>query len=126
MTLRLSLDKPDKSYAPGELISGTIRWDKQVAPKWVEIRLYWYTSGYGTQDIGISTTERFTNLRERDERSLLFTAPSHPISCRGQLVSITWAIEALCENERNLPSIDIVIGPFGREIELNQEEHDPN
>jgi hypothetical protein len=51
LSLRLTDDR--RAFRPGEAISGRVEWDVEQAPTSAEVRLFWYTSGKVTQDVGI-------------------------------------------------------------------------
>lgn len=110
------------AYAPGEDLIGSITWCSSERPAWLELRLFWYTEGKGTQDIGVATTERFTDPGQEGEKSFRLKAPSHPLSCSGRLVSIRWALELVSSDDQPVIKVDLVIGPGAQEIVLGHVE----
>lgn len=110
------------SFAPGEDLTGSISWSSSERPAWLELRLFWYTEGKGTQDIAVATTERFTDPGQHGEKAFRLKAPSHPLSCSGRLVSIRWALELVSSDDQPVVKVDLVIAPGAREIELGHVE----
>lgn len=110
------------AFTPGEAITGSISWSSSERPAWLEVRLFWYTEGKGTQDIGVATTERFTDPGQHGDKSFRLKAPSHPLSCSGRLVSIRWALELVSSDDQPVVKVDLVIGPAAREIVLGHVE----
>lgn len=118
----LSLTHDRSAFAPGEDIVGTIRWSGEQPLAWLELRLFWYTEGKGTQDIGVALTERFSDGSPRGERPFRMRAPAHPQSCSGRLVSVRWALELVSADDQPVVKVDLVIAPGAREITLGHVE----
>jgi hypothetical protein len=112
----LTLTDGRTAFAPGEDLTGTITWSGE--PAWLEVRLFWYTEGKGTQDVGVALTERLTDPGPRGERPFRMRAPDHPPSCSGRLVSIRWALELVSADDQPVVKVDVVIAPGAREIVL--------
>ena len=77
-----------------------------------------YTSGKGTSDIGIVTTQSFDHPVAIDERPFHFVAPPEPYSFSGKLISLLWALELVIEPDSVAERQEIVIAPQGKEILL--------
>ncbi len=122
MSLEIICDNESKAYRPGDTISGRMRWRCDEAPQWVEIRLFYYTEGKGTQDIGVVETIRENNCPLSGEKSFAFTAPNHPTSCSGKLVSIRWALELVSNNNEPIPKVNIIIAPEAQEIKMGSAD----
>ena len=61
------------------------------------MRLFWYTRGKGTEDVGLVDTVAFPNPQTTDQRTFRFALPEAPYSFSGKLISIIWAIELILE-----------------------------
>ena len=120
MTLRIEPTGERTAFAPGDTISGRVHWTCDEAPAWLELRLFWYTEGKGTQDVGVAAQERFSDPGTGGERPFSFRAPALPLSCSGRLVSIRWALELVGGDD--VPRVEVVIGPGAREIVLGHVE----
>lgn len=118
----LTLMDGRSAFAPGEDIVGTISWSGEQPLVWLELRLFWYTEGKGTQDVGVALTERFPDAGLRGDKPFRMRAPDHPQSCSGRLVSIRWALELVSADDQPVVKVDLVIAPGAREITLGHVE----
>lgn len=118
MSLDLTLNDGRSAFVPGQPITGQVRWQLDQTPAWIELRLFWYTQGKGSQDVGIAVRERYDQPQLSDTRSFNLTAPAQPLSCSGRLVSVCWALELVSSDDQQVPRIDLIIGPEAREINL--------
>ena len=41
------------NYKAGESIEGTVEWRRDEEVESIEVRLFWFTKGKGTQDVGM-------------------------------------------------------------------------
>jgi hypothetical protein len=115
-TLTLELAGGRTRFAPGDAIAGTVAWSAPSAPGPIELRLFWYTQGKGTRDVGIETTRRIEAVTPEGREDFSLVAPAHPPSIAGTLVSVCWALELVGADD--VPRIDLVIGPGGRAVVL--------
>jgi hypothetical protein len=120
MSVELRLSGEQSTFAPGETITGVARWEAVRPPAWLAVRLFWYTTGKGTQDVGVVSEQRSEQPAAIGEQVFRFTAPAHPPSCSGRLVSVRWALELVGDHDQVVPRIDLVIAPGGREVLLGQ------
>ncbi len=116
----ISTDHQANAYAPGDEITGTVSWSFEQPPRRVELRLFWYTSGKGTRDVGIAARLQFDEPGAVETRRYRFVAPNQPHSCSGTLVSISWALELVSDPAVVAPRSELVIGPGQREIVLGE------
>lgn len=96
----LQLDRPDRTYRPGEAITGQVvlRVREELTRCEVRLALYWRTSGKGDVEQGEPDPQDLV-LDERIEvgqRSLpfSFTAPDGPPTLHGKLVNVDWVLDA--------------------------------
>lgn len=106
-------------FAPGESVSGTVSWGLAEEPRSVELRLFWYTQGKGTQDVGVVETVPFDGPGARDRRTFEVRLPWQPYSFSGVLISLSWALEVVVEPDARAERLILVVSPSGSEILLS-------
>jgi hypothetical protein len=117
--LTIELDQGRRTYRPGEVVSGRARWTLvEPAPARVLVRLFWRTSGRGTEDLEIIEEVRFDAPAARESRPFRFTLPEGPYGFSGKLISVIWGIELVVEPGDASTNVELVVGPRGREITL--------
>lgn len=104
------------SFSPGGPIAGTVAWSLPENPKRLEVRLFWFTRGKGTEDVQIVEQFAIENATVQGERPFTFHAPNGPYSFSGKLISLVWGLEVLAEPKDRSDRIEIVCAPGGREI----------
>ena len=107
------------AYRPGEEIAGQFAWSLDGETKAIELRLFWYTEGKGTQDVEIVDTKRIENPQRRDETEFTFPSPGSPYSFSGRLVSVVWALELVAEPYGDSTRLELTFSPTGKEIVLH-------
>src|SRR5436309_11090248 len=113
MTITLTDQKAE--YLPGDTVSGTVDWSSEVDPKSAELRLFWYTKGKGTQDVGIVQSQIFENPKRADSQSFSFMLPLGPYTFSGRLISLIWALELIVEPRAQSARLEITVSPTLRE-----------
>jgi hypothetical protein len=116
--LRIELAGGRTGYRSGEPLSGRVSWRVGDQPKSAELRLFWYTSGKGTQDVGLVDTTTFASPRMDDHRDFTFALPREPYSFSGTLISLIWAIELIVEPGGHVERQEIVLSSTGEEVVL--------
>ncbi len=106
-------------FKPGELIVGRASWDLDKEVDAIEIRLFWYTSGKGTRDVGIEGSLRVDGPDTSGSRDFSFRAPEGPYSFSGKLITLAWSIEAVVLPGGETERLDLGIGPRPVEIILS-------
>jgi hypothetical protein len=119
--LRIELADGRTAYRPGEPLSGRVAWRVEDQPASVELRLFWYTSGKGTQDVGVVETMTFATPRMDDRRDFTLPLPREPYSFSGTLISLIWAIELIVEPGDHVERQEIVLSATGEEVVLSGE-----
>ena len=117
--ITIETDGKRDSYRPGEELRGVVTWELPSAPKGIEVRLFWYTRGKGTQDVKVAKIVRFDPVTARGRHDFRFVLPDSPYSFSGKLVSLIWAIEAIAEPGDVTSRLDLVIAPDAKEILLD-------
>lgn len=119
MPIRIEIEDGRQEFEPGEEIAGRVSWVLETPPEAVELRLFWYTEGKGTQDVQVVEKVEFGALQEGRE-DFRFRLPSEPFSFSGRLLSIRWALELVAEPSGEAQREDFVMGPEGREVEVHE------
>jgi hypothetical protein len=120
--LALELRDGRASLRPGEPVTGVARWNLSQAPESLEVRLFWYTEGKGTRDVGTAAVMEVQNPGPSGEETFCFEAPQGPFSFSGRLVSLCWAVELVSEEPDETERVDLVVSPTGEEIRLGTAE----
>ncbi len=107
-------------FRPGETFSGSASWSLDAQPEAVEVRLFWYTEGRGTQDVGLVEKVRFEAPLPSERRDFQFVLPDGPYSFSGELVSVRWAVEVVAEPSGEAQRFDLTLSPTGQEILLGE------
>jgi hypothetical protein len=119
--LRIELADGRTSYRTGEPLSGRVSWRVGDQPTSAELRLFWYTSGKGTQDVGVVETMTFATPRMDDHRNFTLPLPREPYSFSGTLISLIWAIELIVEPGGHVERQEIVLSATGEEVVLGRD-----
>lgn len=115
--LTLALLDGVTAFEPGAKLEGTAVWQLAAAPERLEVRLFWYTAGKGTRDVGVVETAALTPAAQGQE-DFHFQLPRGPYSFSGTLVSILWALELVAEPSGKSTRQEIVVAPGGREVRV--------
>lgn len=116
LTIELTDDRTN--YAPGEAVSGTVSWSAEQAGEKLELRLFWFTRGKGTEDAGIVEKIQFDRPSLHETRAFQFRLPVGPYSFSGQLISLVWALELVAGPSKTVVRREIEVGPDRREVRL--------
>jgi hypothetical protein len=107
-----------RTFEPGDEISGEVRWELQEAPRSVELRLFWFTKGKGTEDAGVMDTLRFEHAGAQEKRAFKFRLPDSPYSFSGRLITLAWALELVVAPSKEVARLEFVMAPRGKEVLL--------
>jgi len=122
--LRIELAGGRTGYRAGEPLSGRVSWRVDDQPESAELRLFWYTSGKGTQDVGVVNTMTFAGPRLDDHRDFTMPLPREPYSFSGTLISLIWALELIVEPGNHVERLEIVLSSTGDEVVLGAGSKD--
>ena len=106
-------------FRPGEKLAASALWALPAAPESLEVRLFWYTRGKGTQDVEIVASQTLGRAAAAGERTLDFALPAQPWSFSGKLVSLIWALELVAEPGNRSARVEFTLSPDGAEILLH-------
>jgi hypothetical protein len=113
--LRIEIDGDRRAFKPRDTLAGRVSWDVARAMS-AELRLFWFTRGKGTEDVGLVESLAFADTRATDQRQFRFILPREPYSVSGTLLSIVWALELIVEPGSEVERREFVLSPTEREI----------
>jgi hypothetical protein len=102
---------------PGDTLELLASWSLASAPESLEARLFWFTQGKGTQDVGVVETQPIDVPGPQGERRIRFKLPDTPYSFSGTLITLAWGVELIAGDEE-AARWEFVMAPGGREIRL--------
>ena len=114
----IHLEIPGTGLKPGEQLRGRAAWNLATVPGKLEIRLFWYTRGRGTRDVGVVERRIVAHPSLDGEEAFAFHLPDGPYSFSGKLISLTWAVELVADEETVGERAEFVLAPDRREILL--------
>lgn len=116
--MRIEVADDRRWFLPGETVSGRMIWNVDTEVEAVELRLFWYTSGKGTEDVQIVHQVQVGTAESRGERGFSFSLPMGPYSFSGALITLAWALELVASPSGDLDRVDLVVAPTPIEIRL--------
>jgi hypothetical protein len=118
--LKIDFSNDRTTFRPGEEVAGTVSWSTDQPVQKLELRLFWFTRGKGTQDMGLVETARFEQPSQNETRSFRFRLPEAPYSFSGTLISVVWALELIVHPSKEVTRSEIQVGPQRREVHLEK------
>lgn len=116
--LILEIAENQRDFEPGDEITGKLGWDLPKAPRNVELRLFWFTKGKGTEDAGVVDTLRFEHPSMQETHAFRFRLPEAPYSFSGRLITLIWALELVAAPSKEVARLEFVMAPGGHEVRL--------
>ena len=116
----IQTDYNNTEFTPGDTLSGTLTWNLPGGTESIALRLFWFTSGRGSQDIESvdELTWPISPTRLQGHEKFSFTLPTEPYSFSGKIISLTWALEAVAMPEETSTKKEFTLTPNGQEIVL--------
>ncbi len=118
-TLSITPQKQGTELRPGDEIAGEVSWQLDAQPKSVELRLFWFTRGKGTEDVGVAQTIPFDAPAVVERRPFHITLPDSPYSFSGKLITLAWALELIALPAKEAARFEFTLSPTGKEIRLD-------
>jgi len=118
--LSIAIREDKTAFAPGETVEGAIQWNLDAPPRRLKLSLFWYTSGKGTRDVGVTETLKIDAPGAFGSRDFAFSLPDGPYSFSGKLISLIWAVELTCSPGSDTVRKEITLSPSGSEIVLGE------
>jgi len=122
--LRIALQRDRVAFQPGEDLVGAAYWKLDSPARALEVRLFWFTRGKGTEDAGVVQTVRFDEPKPEEARPFRFKLPAAPYSFSGKLISLIWALELVTEPAKEVQRLEITIAPGSQEVLLGTAPED--
>jgi hypothetical protein len=119
-TLRIATDNDQTWFEPGSTVAGTVSWATDEEADAVELRLFWYTSGKGTEEVELVDRLRMAKPGRHGERNFSFRLPQRPYSFSGRLITLHWGLELVLEPTNELESLEILLGPRPVEVDISR------
>jgi len=117
--LGLFIENNRTAFTPGSALELSVLWALPAKPDSLEVRLFWYTRGKGTEDIKVIATEKIPVTTAAGEAKIRFTLPAAPWSFSGRLISLLWAAELIAEPGTRSARCEFLLSPTGKEILLH-------
>jgi len=122
MSLSLQLHQDPNTLVPGQVVEGTLGWRLDDAPKSAVLRLFWYTEGKGTMDVGVVEDLSLPTHLPEIRGTFRFSLPAAPYSFQGQLISLRWAIELILNNGKLVERLPLIVSPWVEQVTLRKVE----
>jgi hypothetical protein len=116
--LQIELDQDRVAFEPGEELRGSVCWKSSQPLRSVELRLFWFTRGKGTEDAGVVETVHFDQPSAEETCPFHFQLPEGPYSFSGKLISLVWALELIAQPSGEPLRVEFVMAPGTREVRL--------
>jgi hypothetical protein len=97
VTLRIDHDRD--TFAPGEVLKGSLAWDRSVGEGVSELSVLWFTEGKGDRDTGIVHFEE-NPIRPGGEHRFEIELPLLPLTYYGELIKIHWVLRVRVDRAR--------------------------
>jgi hypothetical protein len=120
--LGIELAEGRTAFEPGEELAGTARWNSENPIQMLELRLFWFTRGKGTEDAGVVQSVKFEQPLPRETRSFRLRLPEAPYSFSGKLISLVWALELILHPSKEVTRLELQMAPGKREVRLDTVE----
>ena len=102
---------------PGDTLELRAAWSVPEPPTRLDARLFWFTQGKGTQDVGVVESQSIDAAEAQGERRVRFKLPDTPYSFSGTLITLAWGVE-LIANDNESARWEFTLAPDGKEIRL--------
>lgn len=117
--LAITPQKPGMKFRPGEEIAGEVSWQLDAQPKSVELRLFWFTRGKGTEDVSVVQMIPFDAPALVERRPFRIALPDSPYSFSGKLITLAWALELIALPAKEAARFEFTLSPTGEEVLLD-------
>ncbi|MBN2845751.1 MAG: hypothetical protein JXQ25_07190 [Deltaproteobacteria bacterium] len=120
--MNISVAGERREWFPGETMEGVASWDMGMPVKSMELRLFWYTRGKGTEDIKIVEIIQFENPQSKDSREFQINLPFEPYSFSGKLITLKWALELVPDSSSKAERYKFSLSQTGQPVKIGREE----
>jgi hypothetical protein len=116
--LSLQFENMAAKFKPGETVRGLAGWRLDTATTSIDLWLFWYTEGKGTQDVAVAQTTTIENPPQNGTQMFEFDLPASPYSFSGKLISLIWAVEMIARPSNESTRLPLTMSSIGEEIVL--------
>jgi len=116
--LSITLDGDSSWVKPGATVRGEIRWRLEEEAEALELRLFWYTRGRGTEDVEVVSTMPIARPAPAGRYEFAIDVPNGPYSFSGRLITLAWALELVVLPGKESERADLLVSPQPVEIDL--------
>ena len=119
MSERAIIELSETTVKPGGTLTGRVVWRDGGRPDSLELRVFWMTSGRGTEEVNVIAT---VPGRLEDDGTVAFSIdlPELPWSFDGRLIQVSWAVEVVDREGEACALSDFVLSPDG-EVRVLEE-----
>jgi len=115
--ITIEVDYQNTEFTPGDTISGKVTWQAVEGDKKIALRLFWFTTGRGTQEVTVIEELSWPAAQGSADFSMLL--PQEPYSFTGTLIALSWALEAVfLPSEESSERYEFDLTPNGQPITL--------
>lgn len=118
--LSILIDNGRTNFSPRERIAGSVSWNLDHDVPSLQLRLFWFTRGKGTQDVSLINQIQIDVNARSGRQSFEFVLPDGPYSFSGRLISLIWGLELVTPKAKQSQRVEFVLAPGGKEIELGE------
>jgi hypothetical protein len=108
----------DTWFTPGSTVSCDASWHLAGEVDRLELRLFWYTEGKGTQDVVVVAQRAVERPESSGHGSFRFRLPEGPYSFSGTLITLKWALELSALPGEETARVDLLVAPTPVEISI--------
>jgi hypothetical protein len=105
-------------FKPGTTVAGEASWHLDGDADAVELRLFWFTEGKGSQDVEMVDSIRVKEVEPNGRASFRFQLPNGPYSFSGKLITLAWAVELVVLPSQETERLDVIVGPRPVEVSI--------
>ena len=116
--LELQTEGGDTWFVPGSTISCTASWHLDREIDRLELRLFWYTEGKGTQDVVVVARRAVEHPAPSGHRSFQLRLPAGPYAFSGTLITLKWALELVASPGEETTRLDVLVAPTPVEVSI--------
>ncbi len=116
--LELHTEKGETWFTPGSTVPCEASWHLDQEVDKLELRLFWYTEGKGTQDVVIVDRRVIERPEAHGNHSFRFRLPAGPYSFSGTLITLKWAVELVSLPGEETARVDLLVSPSPVEISI--------
>lgn len=112
MKERAKIELAGDFVKPLGMLQGRVQWLRSERPPALELRVFWMTRGRGTEEVHVVASEPLL-LDSVGRGSFSIELPALPWSFDGQLISVSWAVELVDDQDEGCGLAEFVMSPDG-------------